>query len=119
MNFIDAINAGFKGYVVFTGRAVRSEYWYWVLFSVIAQVILSVIYKPLDWVFILATFLPSVAVAVRRLHDIDKSGWWLLIGFIPILGAIYLIWQFCIPGTAGPNRFGEPRALAVLPAPAA
>jgi len=120
MNFVEAITAGFKGYVDFSGRALRSEYWYWSLFIWIVQIVLSLIYAPLGWVFMLATVLPTIAVGVRRLHDIDRSGWWMLISLVPLIGAIYLIVKFCTRGTDGPNRFGGPRLLEPSPpAPAA
>ena len=54
----------------------------------------------------LGLFLPSLAVTVRRLHDTDRSGWWILIAFVPFVGAVVLIVFMCLPGTAGPNRFG-------------
>ena len=91
MNFVETISAGFSNYVNFSGRACRSEYWYWVLFivlgAIVAVIIDEVLGMPLiDPLFALATLLPSIAVAVRRLHDIDRSGWWLLLGFIPLVG---------------------------------
>ncbi len=63
--------------------------------------------------FGLATFLPSIAIGVRRLHDLDRSGWWLLLVFIPLIGAIVLLIWYCAKGTAGPNRFG-PDPLATV-----
>src|SRR5437879_1944839 len=113
MTFGEAITAGFRNYVNFMGRAVRSEYWYWVLFAILASIVASMIdlmiartYSPLSTLVSLALILPGLAVAVRRLHDIDRSGWWLLLGFIPIVGAIILIVWACKRGTKGPNRFG-------------
>ena len=112
MNFGAAIASGFSHYVNFSGRAIRSEYWYWVLFVILAEIVTSII----DYVigaqittglFGLATFLPSLAVAIRRLHDVDRSGWWLLLAFIPLVGTIILIVWFCARGTPGPNRFGS------------
>jgi uncharacterized membrane protein YhaH (DUF805 family) len=111
MNFTQAISSGFSNYVDFTGRAVRSEYWYWVLFVVIASIVASIIDAVLgirlfNPIFGLAILLPSIAIGVRRLHDIDRSGWWLLLNFIPLIGAIVLIIWFCSRGTEGANRFG-------------
>ena len=61
--------------------------------------------------------LPSIAVAVRRLHDTDRSGWWILLGFIPIIGGIVLLVFYVLEGTQGPNRFGpDPKAAAAAPA---
>ncbi len=111
MNLVQAISAGFSNYVKFSGRAIRSEYWYWVLFIIIAEIVTSIIDMTLGTGFItglfgLATFLPSLAVAIRRLHDLDRSGWWVLLALIPLIGAIILIIWYCSRGTAGPNRFG-------------
>jgi uncharacterized membrane protein YhaH (DUF805 family) len=116
MNFWQAIASGYKNYVTFSGRAARSEYWYWVLFTVLASLACGTLdaaifsndfpaSSPLDSVFGLVTFLPSLAMSVRRLHDIDRTGWWVLIGFT-IVGIILLIYWACKKGTAGPNRYG-------------
>jgi uncharacterized membrane protein YhaH (DUF805 family) len=113
MNFGQALASGFSNYVNFSGRAVRSEYWYWVLFSVICSIVASLIdsdlfdytFSPLQTAFNLATFLPGLAVMVRRLHDIDRTGWWILITFT-IIGIVLLIYWNCQPGTPGPNRYG-------------
>ncbi len=92
-------------------RASRSEYWYWFLFVVVGMVVTRVIdfmigVPILSLLFALAVFLPWIAVNVRRLHDLDRSGWWLLLGLIPLIGHIVLIVWFCGKGTEGPNRFG-------------
>jgi uncharacterized membrane protein YhaH (DUF805 family) len=117
MTFFEAIASGFSNYVNFSGRAVRSEYWYWFLFSLICgivTVILDVVLfpdnalSPLNALFNLFTFLPSLAVGARRLHDIDRTGWWLLI-MLTIIGLIVLIVWFCQKSDPGPNRFGPPR----------
>jgi uncharacterized membrane protein YhaH (DUF805 family) len=60
----------------------------------------------LGWIFDLATIVPSIAVAARRLHDTDRTGWWQLLGFVPVIGWIILLVWLCQPGTAGGNRFG-------------
>jgi uncharacterized membrane protein YhaH (DUF805 family) len=114
MNFTQAISSGFSNYVNFAGRAIRSEYWYWVLFVLIATIVTSIIDLVLgitlfEPIFSLAVLLPSIAVGVRRLHDLDRSGWWLLLGFIPLIGAIVLIVWFCGRGTPGANRPGSAR----------
>ena len=111
MNFTQAISAGFSNYVNFAGRAIRSEYWYWALFvvlgSIVARIIDAVIGIGLfNSIFGLAVLLPSIAVGVRRLHDLDRTGWWLLLDFIPVIGWIVLIVWFCSRGTVGANRFG-------------
>jgi uncharacterized membrane protein YhaH (DUF805 family) len=111
MNFGQAISSGFSNYVKFSGRAIRSEYWYWVLFTVIGSIVAGIIDAVLgitviDPLFALATILPSIAVAIRRLHDLDRTGWWIFIGLIPLIGWIILIIWYCSRGTVGSNRFG-------------
>jgi uncharacterized membrane protein YhaH (DUF805 family) len=114
MNFTQAIASGFKNYVGFSGRACRSEYWYWVLAMFILGIVTTVIdifvfsegvFRPITSIMQLAVFLPSLAVAIRRLHDLDRTGWWFLIIFT-VIGAILLLVWFCMKGTTGPNRFG-------------
>ncbi len=109
-----------KKYAVFSGRSRRSEYWYFVLFYLLISIGLSLVEGVigtggvLGGIFSLALFVPSLAVGVRRLHDTDRSGWWLLIGLIPLIGAIVLIVFFVQEGTAGDNRFGsDPKAGAI------
>ena len=115
MNFTQAITAGFQNYVNFTGRASRSEFWFWVLFAVLVSVAATLIdtvlfsdseMSPVNTLAGVALLLPNLSVAVRRLHDIDRSGWWILLGLIPIVGWIIIIIWNCTKGTAGPNRFG-------------
>ncbi len=113
MNFQGAIASCFSQYVGFQGRAVRSEYWFWVLFTVIVSVVLQAlgavigdIVAVVSGLFSLATLLPSLAVGARRLHDTDRSGWLLLLAFIPIVGWLILLYFFVQAGTQGPNRFG-------------
>ncbi|MFZ7134870.1 DUF805 domain-containing protein [Avibacterium avium] len=103
-----------KNYAQFNGRARRKEFWWFVAVDFLLYVILGI----LDFVLLnndfgfsgvygLATLIPSLAVRVRRLHDTDRSGWWLLIGFIPVIGFIVLFIFACLDGTRGRNRFGE------------
>jgi uncharacterized membrane protein YhaH (DUF805 family) len=114
MDFATAVKTVLmQKYANFSGRAIRSEYWWWVLFAIIASIVLGVVdyilgVQLLGSIFSLATLIPGIAVGVRRLHDLDKSGWWLLIAFIPLIGFILLIYWFAQPGTPGPNRFGPP-----------
>jgi uncharacterized membrane protein YhaH (DUF805 family) len=110
MNFVDAIKSGFGNYVGFSGRAARSEYWFWTLFTFIAYIVAGIIdfYVGLGFVGMvvsLALLLPSIAVAIRRLHDLDRTGWWLLLAFTGIGAIVLLVWD-CMKGTTGPNRFG-------------
>jgi uncharacterized membrane protein YhaH (DUF805 family) len=116
MDFGQAIASGFRGYARFSGRSSRSEYWFWVLFVVIVGGIAAVldaflfpgsVYVGLiRLVWTLAVFLPGIAVSVRRLHDINKSGWWYLLILIPLVGWIILIVWACRSGDEGDNRFG-------------
>ncbi len=117
MGFTEAISSGFRNYVGFSGRAARSEYWFWVLFVFLLQIVAWLIdmtlfgfnktgVNPIEVVAGLATFLPGLAVSVRRLHDINRSGWWILLGLIPIIGWIILIVWDCMRGTVGANQHG-------------
>jgi uncharacterized membrane protein YhaH (DUF805 family) len=120
MGFGEAIKSCFANYAGFSGRAVRSEYWYWILFIIIAEIITSIVDYAIGaqvttGLFGLVTFLPSLSVAVRRLHDTDRNGWWVLLGLIPLIGWIILVIWYCTKGTAGPNRFGSDH-LAAVPA---
>jgi len=129
MNFQQAIQSGFSNYANFKGRAARSEFWYWQLFVALGGIVaefLDLVFSydvfnvggsPLSTLFWLATLIPNLAVMVRRLHDIDRSGWWLLLFLIPLIGTIVLIVWWCTRGTIGYNRFG-PRSAAAGPQPA-
>ncbi|HHX35231.1 MAG TPA: DUF805 domain-containing protein [Gammaproteobacteria bacterium] len=107
-----------KKYAVFSGRARRKEYWYFVLFNIVISVILSAIdgmmgsYNAetgmglLGSIYILAILLPGIGVSIRRLHDTGRSGWWLLIGFVPLIGAIVLIVLMLQNSKPGQNQYG-------------
>lgn len=116
MGFVDAIKTCFSKYVDFKGRARRPEYWWWVLFNVLVSIVLGLVDLALAAVHVpgvlsnlasLVFLLPSLAVGVRRLHDTDRSGWWLLLWLIPLIGWIIVIVFLCQRGTDGPNRFGS------------
>ncbi len=101
-------------YADFNGRAPRSEYWWFVLAYAIAYVVLAVIGSILGRIgmflpllLALAVFIPAIAVSIRRLHDVDKSGWWLLIALVPFVGGLILLYFTVQRGTIGPNQFGE------------
>jgi uncharacterized membrane protein YhaH (DUF805 family) len=120
----EAISTDFSKFTDFSDRACRSEYWYWSLFVIVASVVMCVIDAALDFHFFLGSFwlvaiVPSLAVAIRRLHDLDRSGWWFLVCFIPLVGWIILLIWYCTKGTAGFNRFG-PNTLTLnqMPGPA-
>ncbi len=112
MEFIESIQTVYSKYVSFSGRASRSEYWWFQLFYIIVAIVITFVsYLVSDSNFILTIWelgniLPLLAVGVRRLHDIDRSGWWCLIGLIPLVGWILLLVWVCTEGTAGDNRFG-------------
>ena len=91
MTFQDSIKVCFNKYVDFSGRASRSEYWWFVLFVILGSFVTSLVSHWLYVLFALGTLLPSLAAASRRLHDTGRSGWWQLIGFIPLIGWIILI----------------------------
>jgi uncharacterized membrane protein YhaH (DUF805 family) len=114
MNFMQAITSGFQNYVSFSGRAPRSEYWYWTLFVILLSLAAGLIdlalfrdsgFSPIQSLIGLGLFLPGLAVAIRRLHDLDRTGWWFFLVFTIIGGIVLLVW-FCMRGTTGPNRFG-------------
>ncbi|MFZ3318581.1 DUF805 domain-containing protein, partial [Mycobacterium sp.] len=107
MGFGQAISAGFSKYLNFRDRACRSEYWYWTLFTIIASIAAGIIDLTLNTQFVtalfsLVTIIPTLAIAIRRLHDLDRTGWWILIGFIPLIGSIILLIWYITEGT-GPN----------------
>ena len=100
MSVTDAVKTGFKKYSDFKGRATRSEYWWFAIFIGVVSFVLSKISTGFEDLFILATFIPGLAVAIRRMHDVDKSGWFILIPFYNFFLAVSA-------GTPGPNRFGD------------
>jgi uncharacterized membrane protein YhaH (DUF805 family) len=115
MSFGEAISSVFRNYVTFSGRAPRSEFWYWALFNLIVSVIAMVIDAMvlsdsglgfLGLIVSLGLLLPNISVGVRRLHDIDRTGWWFLLALSGI-GAILLIVWACFKGTDGPNGYGQ------------
>jgi uncharacterized membrane protein YhaH (DUF805 family) len=123
MTFIQAIQSGFRNYARFSSRATRSEFWFWVLFTVVGGVVGEVLdllvfgyhsinFAPITELFWLGTLVPSFAVMIRRLHDTDRSGWWCLLGLVPLVGQIALIVLYCLKGTKGYNRFGADRTPA-------
>ncbi|MFZ9798687.1 MAG: DUF805 domain-containing protein [Ilumatobacteraceae bacterium] len=101
MNFQTAIRSGFQNYTNFKGRASRAEYWWWALFTVILSILLSSIDDSFGNLGSLVTLLPSIAVAIRRVHDVDRAGWFILVPFYNL----YLVLR---RGDAGENRFGPP-----------
>jgi len=129
MSFTQAVSSGLGNYATFSGRASRSAYWWWVLFTVVVQWVTSFVdaalfgtfsfvevdgaiyggvtsvFTPITTLVGLALLIPSIAVAVRRFHDLGRSGWWLLLAFTGI-GAVVIFFWFMVRGTHGPNHFG-------------
>lgn len=100
MRFEEAVSHGFCNYAEFDGRESRSAYWWWLLFVILVSAAVETISNPpLSDVLDIALLLPNISSAVRRMHDVDKSGWYLL---IPVYNIILL----CQKGTVGENRFG-------------
>jgi uncharacterized membrane protein YhaH (DUF805 family) len=112
--FIEAL----RKYAVFGGRSRRKEYWFFVLFVVVISTVLSIVDALigtsnsstggglLSGIFGLAILIPSISVSVRRLHDIDRTGWWVLIGLVPLIGWIVLLVFHVQDSTPGTNRYG-------------
>jgi uncharacterized membrane protein YhaH (DUF805 family) len=131
MSFGDSITSAFRQYATFSGRARRSEYWWFFLFTFLVSLVAALVDAVLGtddlggsgWGLIevlafLPLFLPGLAVGARRLHDIDRTAWWLLIGLIPVVGVIVLLVFFVFDSTPGPNQYG-PSPKHPLPPPAA
>jgi uncharacterized membrane protein YhaH (DUF805 family) len=103
-----------RRYAQFVGRAGRAEFWWFVLASFIISAVLNLLGQASDvlyvlgFVYSLAVLVPSIAVGVRRLHDTGRSGWWILIGLVPLVGLIVLIVFFAGQGHPGPNQYGPP-----------
>lgn len=120
VTFVEAVKMALQqNYCNFSGRSSRSEYWWFCLFSFIVGVIVSAIFSfnenismVANGVVTLALLLPGIGVAVRRLHDTNRSGWWLLLGFIPLIGAIVLLIWYVQPSQETPNQYGpEPNVI--------
>jgi len=117
-----------KRYAEFTGRSRRKEYWMFTLLAIGIYIVASILdriagmngmiagrYGPITVLVALGLLVPSLAVSIRRLHDSDRSGWWLLLGLVPMVGEIIVLVFMVLKGTRGANRFGaDPRAGEVL-----
>lgn len=126
MTFTQTIPAVLSKYATFTGRAARPEFWWWLLFVFLLGVATSLIdhyyialalgieafteetLQPLSTLVSLGLLLPGLAVSARRLHDINRSGWWMLIILIPLIGGLVLLWWCVKKGDEGDNDFGPP-----------
>ena len=109
-----------KKYAVFSGRAQRAEYWYFLLFNIIFSIVISIVSTVigdstniLGLLYGLAVLIPGIAVMVRRLHDTNRSGWWLLIYLVPLIGLIVIIVFMVLDSHSGENRYGvNPKEVA-------
>ncbi len=108
MTFGQSITTVLTKYADFTGRARRSEYWWFSLFGLIVEFVLALIDPVLYIVALLGLIVPSLAVGVRRLHDTGRSGWSLLVALIPLVGGIILVVFMATPGNPGRNQYGNP-----------
>lgn len=117
MSFKEAVQSAFGKYCCFSGRARRSEYWYFTLFNILASLVIGALCGMLfgsgsstttvvSGVWALAMLLPGLGLCWRRLHDIGKSGAWYLLIFVPLIGAIILLIWFCTDSQPGTNQYG-------------
>ena len=120
MSFLESIQSAYINYFAYKARSSRSEYWWYVLYYTIVSIILSVF----DWIitflspstfafsifynlFIIFNIIPGIMLQIRRFHDLNRRGWWVLLNLIPIFGWIIVLIWLCRKGNVGPNRFGE------------
>ena len=121
MSFGDAVRSGFDNYAQFEGRASRAAFWWWFLFTVLVAIAVDIVgfaigsWYVLHGIVTLALLLPNLSVGVRRLHDTDRTGWWLLIALIPLIGWIVLLIFFLEESDSGENRYGPPPADVAVP----
>lgn len=122
MQMMDAVRRVLSNYATFSGRASRPEYWWWVLAVVLGSLVFRLIdgaifggaevdgapVQVFSALFGIAILLPMLAVGARRLHDTNRSAWWLLLNLLPLIGALVLLLFYVRRGTEGPNRFGPP-----------
>ncbi len=124
-NMIAATGKVLSNYATFSGRASRPEYWWWFLSLLLVLIVVGILDalfiapllgfqigdenagQPLSVLVSLAVILPNLAVGARRLHDTGRSGWWLLIGFVPLIGVLVLIYFFVQPSDQEANAFGD------------
>jgi uncharacterized membrane protein YhaH (DUF805 family) len=129
VSFGEAVRSVFANYAKFDGRASRAEYWWFQLFNVLVVLVIYVgtfvgvvaargstallaVGLAVLGIYVIAILIPSLAVTVRRLHDTDRSGWWLLIALVPYVGAFILLIFTLLQGTQGINQFGPPPGMA-------
>ncbi|MBM9593345.1 DUF805 domain-containing protein [Roseitranquillus sediminis] len=116
MGFQDAVRTCLNKYATFTGRAARPEFWWFALFVFLGNFVFGLVdglifsgrtqlFAP---IFSLAMLLPALAVSVRRLHDSDHAGWWVLLHLIPVIGFLVMLYFYLLKGDGGTNRYGPP-----------
>ena len=113
MSFSEAIKDGFDHYAKFDGRASRTSFWWWVLFVIIVSIVANIIDLAIDAPVIstivgLGLLLPGLSKAIRRLHDTGRTGWWILIGLIPLIGFIVLLIFYLEKSEPTENQYGPP-----------
>ena len=113
ISFAEAVKSCFNKYADFNGRSPRAEYWYFALFNVAVVMVLAVLgaiigklFMYVYYTYVLAILVPSIAVSIRRMHDIGRSGWWVLISLVPFIGSIWYIVLAALPSQLGPNQDG-------------
>ena len=122
MTFSEAVKSGFDHYTKFDGRAGRPAFWWWFLFAVLVAIGANIIdaiigtFGVVNGLAALALLLPNLSVSIRRLHDTDHSGWWVLIILLPIIGFIVLLIFYLRDSDPGENKYGPP-PVAGAPAP--
>lgn len=113
ISFAEAVKSCFNKYADFNGRSPRAEYWYFALFNVAVVMVLAVLgaiigklFMYVYYAYVLTILVPSIAVSIRRMHDIGRSGWWVLISLVPFIGSIWYIVLAALPSQLGPNQYG-------------
>ncbi|WP_262694515.1 DUF805 domain-containing protein [Kordiimonas aquimaris] len=111
MDFGTAVKTGFRRYLDFEGRSIRSEYWWWMLFVFLVNIALNIFNGSiggtlLSSLFSLIVLIPDISVSVRRLHDIGKSGWWILLWLVPLIGWVVIVYWAVQEGDVGDNEYG-------------
>jgi uncharacterized membrane protein YhaH (DUF805 family) len=124
MTFSEAVKSGFDHYTKFEGRAHKAAFWWWFLFQLLvyigAEIIDAILGTPIFWIIAaLGLLLPNLSVSIRRLHDTNRTGWWILIGLIPIVGFIVLLIFYLQQSDPGVNDYGPPMAEGAADPPVA
>jgi uncharacterized membrane protein YhaH (DUF805 family) len=118
MSFSEAVKSGFDHYAKFDGRASRPAFWWWALFALLvgigASIVDAIIGSQIFSIIVsLGLILPNLSVSIRRLHDTDRTGWWILIALIPLIGLIVLLVFYLQKSDPGDNSYGSPMAEGV------